>query len=115
MLRTMLRSKIGGLTVTGKELYYEGSLTLDVDLLEKADIAPGEQIEVLNLNNGARITTYTIVGKRESGCCILNGPAARCGEIGDRVIVLCYGLVEQAKVKGFEHALVKVNEKNRPV
>ena len=113
MLRTMLRAKIAGLTVTDKQLYYKGSITLDAALLEKADILPGEQVEVLNLHNGERFTTYTIKGKRGSGCAVLNGPAARLGEVGDKIIVLCYGLVESAEARRVKVSIVKVDERNR--
>ncbi len=113
MLRTMLRAKIAGLTVTDKQLYYKGSITLDASLLEKADILPGEQVEVLNLNNGERFSTYTIKGKRGSGCAVLNGPAARLGEVGDKIMVLCYGLVDTAEAPKVKARVVGVDERNR--
>ena len=113
MLRTMLRAKISGLTVTDKQLYYKGSITLDIALLEKADILPGEQVEVLNLHNGERFATYTIKGKRGSGCAVLNGPAARLGEVGDKIIVLCYGLVDGSEAAHVKARIVKVDDRNK--
>jgi aspartate 1-decarboxylase len=115
MFRTMLRSKIAGLTITGKELHYDGSITLDEDLLDRAGILVGERVEVLNLNNGARFATYAIAGERGSGCVMLNGAAARLGEVGDKLIVLCYALVEEKDAAKFNHRLVRVDEKNRAV
>lgn len=113
MLRTMLRAKVMGLTVTDKKLYYKGSITLDEDLLEKADILPGEQVEVLNLYNGERFATYTIKGRRGSGCAVLNGPAARLGEVGDKIIVLCYGLADSAEALRVKPRVVQVGEGNK--
>ena len=115
MLRQMLRSKIKGLKVTSTALYYEGSITLDENLLQEAEILPGEKVQVLNLNNGARIETYAIKGRRGAGEVILNGPAARRGEVGDPLIVLCYGLVEDAEALNVSHRLVAVDDNNRPV
>ena len=115
MLRQMLRSKITGLTVTGKELYYEGSITLDEDLLEAAEILPGEKVEVLNLNNGARLETYAIQGAKGAGEVVLNGPAARLGEAGDAVFVLCYGLVDASQALNVTPRRVKTDKKNRPL
>jgi len=113
MLRTMLKAKIAGLTVTDTQLNYRGSITLDEALLEKADILPGEQVEVLNLYNGERFTTYTIKGKRGSGCAVLNGPAARLGEVGDKIIVLCYGLFDNAESRRVKPRIIQVHGKNK--
>lgn len=113
MLREMLRSKIRGLVITGKNLEYEGSITLDADLLDAAEILPGEKVHVLNLNTGARIETYTIAGGRGTGEVVLNGPAARTGEVGDRVIVLGYVLVEPHEAATLTHRVVAVDERNR--
>lgn len=114
MLRNMLRSKVSNLTITDKCLYYEGSITLDPDLLAAADLLPNERVDVLNLNNGARLETYIIEGEKGSNCAILNGPAARLGEIGDQVIVLAFGLAEDAEAAEIEPKLIKVDENNRP-
>lgn len=113
MLRHMLRSKIMGLRITRTELYYEGSITLDEDLLAAADILPGERVMVLNLNNGARIETYTIKGERGSGEAILNGPAARTGQVGDAVIVLSFSYVEDAAALNGHPRVVHVGDNNR--
>jgi len=96
MLREMLKSKICGATVTGKEMGYSGSITLGRRLIREADILPGEKVHVLNLNNGARIETYAIEGKNPREV-VLNGPAARCGEIGDRLFILSYCLLEDSE------------------
>lgn len=112
MLRQMLRSKIRGLKVTRTELYYEGSITLDPELLDEADLLPGERVMVLNLNNGARMETYTIVGEPGSRDVILNGPAARLGQVGDELIVLCFGLVEGPAALNVDPKVVHVGEGN---
>lgn len=83
----MLRSKIHGARLTDTQLNYEGSITIDADMPHEADLLPGEQVHVLNLNNGSRIVTYVIEGPSHSGMMMLNGPAARTGRIGDRIIL----------------------------
>ncbi len=113
MLRTMLKSKIDRAHVTALELEYQGSITLDQDLLDAADLLPGEQVQVLNLNNGSRITTYVIAGERGSGAVILNGPAARTGYPGDPLIVLAYALVDDREAAGFTPRIVRVRPDNR--
>ena len=97
MYRTMLKSKIHRAKVTGTKLYYEGSIAIDSLLLDAANILPGEKVEVLNLNNGARLETYAIVGKKGSGEICLNGPSARFACEGDEVIILAYGIVSLQK------------------
>ena len=91
MQRFMLKSKIHRATLTGTELDYEGSIAIDRKLIEAAGLLPGEQVHVLNLNNGARLVTYVIEAPAGSGTMMLNGPAARLGLPGDKVVVLCYG------------------------
>ncbi len=113
MERFMLKSKIHGATLTGTELDYEGSITIDRNLLEKADILPGEQVHVLNINNGQRFITYTIAAPKGSGTILLNGPAARLGTIGDKVIIISYCQVASEKVKDLQIKKVFVNDKNR--
>lgn len=113
MLITVLKSKIGRATITQAELHYEGSITVDSDMLEAAGIIAGEKVEVLNINNGSRIETYVIVGKKGSGVVCLNGPAARSGMVGDQVVILSYTFLEPSEVKGFRAKIVKVDEKNR--
>jgi len=114
MQRFMLKSKIHGATLTGTELDYEGSITIDQNLLEKADILPGEQVHVLNINNGQRFITYTIAAPRDSGTILLNGPAARLGTVGDKVIIISYCQVTSEKAKDLQIKKVFVDEKNKP-
>lgn len=114
MLRLMLRSKIHMATVTDANLEYEGSLTVDERLLEEAGIFPYEQVMVSNLNNGERFETYVIPGKRDSGIICLNGPTARKGVIGDKIIIFCYeAFTDEELSRGFTPKIVRVDEKNR--
>ena len=113
MQREMLKSKIHRVTVTEAELYYEGSITVDKDLLEAADILPYEKVQVLNFNTGSRIDTYTIEGKAGSGTICLNGPAARLGSVGDEVIIVSYIQVPETEVKSFKPKIVLVDKKNK--
>ena len=115
MQRTMLKSKIQRATVNGHELDYEGSIAIDPVLLDAADILPGEQVQVLNLQNGARLITYAILGKRGSGQMMLNGPAARLAYKGDTIIVAAYAVLDDAEAKKFKATVVKVDAKNRIV
>ncbi len=115
MQRIMKKSKIHTATITGLELYYEGSVTIDRELLELADMLPGEQVQIVNLNNGERFVTYTIAGESGSGAIELNGPAARLAAIGDRVIIISYGHYDDAEAKALEPIVVFVDENNRPV
>lgn len=113
MQRIMMRAKIHRATVTGLELAYEGSIAIDANLLEAADILPGEQVQVLNLQNGERFVTYAILGKRGSGQMMLNGPAARLAYKGDTIIVVAYANVDDAEAKKFKATVVQVDGKNR--
>ncbi len=113
MSRTFIRSKIHQATVTQTDLRYEGSITVDPKLLEAADIAPYEQVHVLNLNNGARIETYAILGKPNSGVVCLNGAAARHAEVGDQIIVLTYETFNSAPPKGYAPTVVHVSAQNK--
>lgn len=115
MQRIMKKSKIHTATVTGLELYYEGSITIDRDLLEQADMLPGEQVQVVNLNTGGRFVTYTISGERGSGVIELNGPAARLAAVGDKVIIISYGHYDDAEARALEPIVVFVDENNRAV
>jgi len=108
----MLKSKVFNATVTEAELYYKGSITIDEAILEAADILEGERVEVLNLNTGARLGTYAIRGKRNSGIICLNGPAARTGFKGDKVIILTYGAYSQEELRGHKARYVELNAKN---
>lgn len=112
MLRLMLRAKIHRATVTDANLEYEGSLTVDPVLLETAGILPYEQVSVSNLNNGERFETYVIPGKRGAGEMVLNGPTARKGAKGDKVIVFCYEYYSEQELKTYKPKLVYVDEKN---
>ncbi len=114
MKRFMLKSKIHGATLTGTELDYEGSITIDEELLEKADILPDEQVHVLNINNGQRFVTYTISAPRRSGTVLLNGPAARLGTVGDKVIIISYCQISADKAKDLKAKTVFVDDKNKP-
>ncbi len=115
MLRTMLKSKIHRVKVTEANLDYEGSISIDALLMDKADILPGEKVEVLNLNNGLRLETYAIKAKSGSGIICLNGPAARGACPGDLVIVISYVCVEDAKAKTIKPKIVKVDGHNRAI
>ena len=110
----MLKSKIHGATLTGTELDYEGSITIDQNLLEKADILSGEQVHVLNINNGQRFITYTIAAPEVSGIILLNGPAARLGTVGDKVMIISYCQVPDEKAKYLKAKVLFVDDENRP-
>jgi len=110
-----MKSKIHRATITAADLHYEGSLTVDQDLLDAADLVTYEEIQVVNVNNGSRFTTYVIPGERGSGTMQLNGAAARLGHPGDLVIVISYGLFSEAEAKGHVPRVVFVDERNRPV
>ena len=113
---TVLRSKIVRARVTDAELYYEGSLTLDPELMERAGMLPYERVQVVNLNNGQRLETYIIVGgERGGGEVVLNGPAARLGYVGDEIIILTYGEITPDEAATHKPTIVHVDEKNRPL
>ena len=114
MQRFMLRSKIHRATLTGTDLDYEGSITIDRKLLDAADILPGEQVHVLNLNTGARLITYAIEAPAGSGTVLLNGPAARLGVPGDRVIVISYCAVSDEEARTHQPKIIRLDEKNCP-
>ena len=113
MRRTMCKSKIHRAVLTGADLHYEGSLTLDPVLMEAADILPFEKVQVVNVNTGSRLETYVIEGERGSGTIQLNGAAARLGAAGDHVIVISYADYEESELHDFEPKLVFVDERNR--
>lgn len=115
MRRELCKSKIHGATVTEANLHYEGSLTLDMDLIEAADLVPYERIQVVNINNGARLETYVLPGERGSGAVALNGAAARMGERGDRLILISYAQYDESETAGHEPRVVFVDEENRIV
>jgi len=111
-MRTMLKSKIHRARVTDANIDYEGSITIDKKLLAAADILPYEQVHVLNVNNGARFTTYAIEGKEGSGDICLNGAAARLGVKNDIVIILTYTQVREEEVRDYRPKVVHVNKNN---
>ncbi|MFC1870385.1 aspartate 1-decarboxylase [Chloroflexota bacterium] len=111
-MRTMLRSKIHRARVTETNIDYEGSITIDEQLLEEADILPYEQVHVLNINNGARFDTYAIKGKPGSGEICLNGAAARLAVKGDTVIILSYCQIDDDEARNFTPKLVYVDANN---
>lgn len=116
MLVTVLKSKIQRARITGTELYYEGSLTLDPILMQRAGMLPFEQVQIVNLNNGQRLETYLITGGSPgSGEVTLNGPAARLGFVGDEIIILAYARMEPEAAGAFEPAVVRVDENNQPL
>jgi aspartate 1-decarboxylase len=112
MQRTMLKSKIHRATVTECDLHYVGSITIDSDLLEAADIREFEQVAVVDVNNGARFETYTISGERGSGDMKINGAAARLVHSGDTIIVISYGGYEPGDLEHYTPRVVHVNARN---
>ncbi len=114
-MRTMLKSKIHRARVTDGNIDYEGSITIDKKLMEAADILPYEQVQVLNVNNGARFSTYAIEGRENSGEICLNGAAARLVAKGDIVIILTYADMDDEEARRYQPRLVYVDEKNRIV
>ena len=112
MRRTMLKSKIHRATVTGSDLHYVGSITVDPDLLEAADILPHEQVHVVDVDNGARFETYTLVGERGSGVIQVNGAAARLVHTGDTIIVISYADYSAEDLVDYEPVVVHVDRSN---
>lgn len=111
MMRTMLKSKLHRLTVTGTDINYEGSITIDKNLIRSADILPGEKVQVVNINNGERFETYIIEGG--SGVVCLNGAAARLAIPGDRIIVIAYAAVDENEIKNLKPKVILVDERNK--
>lgn len=113
VLRTMFTSKIHRATVTHADLHYVGSLTVDSDLLEAAHLLPGERVSVVDVTNGARFETYLIAGEPGSGVIGVNGAAAHLAAVGDLVIVIAYGLMDEAEARAFTPTVVHVDAQNR--
>lgn len=111
----VLKSKIHRARITQAELHYVGSITLDPDLMDAANMIEGEKVQVLNINNGERLETYVITGKRGSGEVCINGPAARKMHVGDMVIVISYASMDFEKAKEFKPWLCFPDAENRPV
>lgn len=112
-LRTMMTGKIHRATVTQADLHYVGSVTVDADLLDAADILPGELVSIVDITNGARLETYTIAGERGSGVLGINGAAAHLVHPGDLVILIAYAQMTTEEAKAFEPHVVHVDEANR--
>jgi len=115
MQRILLKSKIHNAQVTQTNLYYEGSITIDENLMENADIFEYERVQVVNCNNGARFETYVIKGERGSGIIGLNGPAARLGQENDTIHILSYATIAEEERKNFSPVFLILGEKNKIV
>lgn len=114
-LRPMMVGKIHRATVTAADLHYVGSITVDQDLLDAADLLPGQQVDVVDVTNGARLTTYALAGERGSGVVCVNGAAAHLVHPGDVVIVIAYALLPDAEARTYSPHVVLVDEQNRVV
>ncbi|MFI9505854.1 aspartate 1-decarboxylase [Nocardia sp. NPDC052566] len=115
MLRTMMKSKIHRATVTHADLHYVGSVTVDQDLLDAADLLEGEQVCIVDITNGARLETYVIAGERGSGVIGINGAAAHLVHPGDLVILIAYGMMDEREIREYDPKVVFVDEHNRPI
>jgi aspartate 1-decarboxylase len=115
MMRIMMKSKIHRATVTQADLDYVGSVGIDADLLDAADLLPGEQVAIVDITNGARIETYVIAGPRGSGAIGINGAAAHLVKPGDLVIIMSYAMMDDAAARSLEPRVVHVNARNRVV
>jgi len=115
MFLSMMKSKIHRATVTEANLNYVGSITIDGDLLDQANILEGEKVQVVNVNNGSRLETYTIRGEKGSGVICLNGAAARYAQTGDIVILIAYALVTPEEAKTLQQQVVFVDHNNKAV
>ncbi len=115
MLISVCKSKIHRATVTGADLNYVGSITIPADLMSQADLVEYEKVQVANISNGERFETYVIKGEADSGEILLNGAAARRGEVGDMVIIIAYGLLEKSEGRDFKPAIVHVDANNKAV
>lgn len=115
MFRAMLKSKVHRIKITGADLHYEGSLTLDQAIMEAANLVPFEKIEIYNINNGQRFSTYVIPGVRYGGECILNGAAARLGHYGDIIIIASYGYIDEKQLSNYVVDLVYIDEQTNSI
>ena len=113
MLIEVCKSKIAYATITEAELLYEGSITIDSDLMKAVNILPGERVQVVNVNNGNRFDTYTISGEAGSGVFCLNGPAARLGLVGDQIMILSYAQMEPEEAKNNKIQIIHLDEHNK--
>ncbi len=115
MLLNMFKAKIHRATITEADLNYVGSITIDSSLLEQSGILPGEKVQIVNNNNGARLETYVIEGEKDSGIMCLNGAAARLVQPGDKVIIIAYCLVDEKEAKNLKPKILILDENNRVV
>ena len=114
MFRTLMKSKLHRGTITAANLHYVGSITIDADLMEAADLLPNEKVQVVDIDNGARLETYVIAGERGSGDLCLNGAAARLVQPGDKIIVISYGTYTDAEAREHEPTVLVLDDLNRP-
>ncbi len=112
MLLNMLKAKIHRATITMTDLHYEGSIAIDMDILEASGIYPHEHVDIWNVTNGQRLATYAIEGERGSGCFMLNGAAARLAEPGDQIIIAAFGQLEEEKAANYKPTVVLMNDDN---
>jgi aspartate 1-decarboxylase len=115
VIRTMMKSKIHRATVTQADLHYVGSCTIDADLMDAADLLEGEQIDIVDVDNGARLTTYAITGERGSGMISINGAAAHLVHPGELVIIIAYGQYDEAELGDYAPRVVFVDGRNEQV
>ncbi|MEA3313346.1 MAG: aspartate 1-decarboxylase [Caldisericota bacterium] len=113
MQRIMLKSKIHRACITRKDLNYEGSITIDRDLAEQANLKEFEKVDIYNIFNGERFSTYVLYGEKGSGCIELNGAAARKGETGDIIIIVSYAMIDEKELESFRPTIIFVDKKNR--
>lgn len=113
MFRTFLKSKLNRVTITEAELHYHGSITIDKDLMDAADLLAYEKVQIVNVNNGQRLETYVIEGERGSGVICLNGPAARRGQAGDIITIMSYVVISESELENYEPRTVFVDENNK--
>ncbi len=115
MLLTIMKGKLHRAAVTQAELHYVGSVTIDEGLLEQSGILSGERVQIVDIDNGERLETYTIAGRRGSGVICINGAAARRVQVGDRVIIIAYALMDEAEARTFRPRVLVLDERNAVV
>ena len=113
MFRTFLKSKLNRVTITQAELHYHGSITIDRELMDAADLLVYEKVQIVNVNNGERLETYVIEGERGSGVVCLNGPAARRGQAGDIITIMSYAVLSESELEEHEPRTVFVDKNNK--
>lgn len=115
MLFTMLKGKLHRATVTQADINYVGSVTIDGNLLKEAGILPGEKVQIVNVNNGERLETYTIEGETDSGIVCLNGAAARLVQVGDKIIIIAYAMMDEKEARIFQPKVLILDDHNKIV